>query len=530
MPQRSFQFIRSWKDYLYATAWAVLLAALLVDAVNGFWADTRLGYDSSIFAYVGEGLAQGELPYRDRWDHKGPLTYLFHAVPYWTGLGPVYGQRLLQTPVLLASLWLLWRLCRAHWSNERLPALTALAAFLGGFALTVTGGSRTEDYALPFQMAALFLALAPPLASETNGRKAIARLLAIGALGGLAFLLRPNLIGPWLILPAFWLIEDRRSAPRSMLWAGVGGATVLGLAVAAFAAAGALRDLLEATILFNMAYTNFAPERAGSALLFYAQKYWLLSCFALLAGGLAWMRRKEDRIARLTLLLLPVSLSLAAMTGRIYDHYYMVMLPPLALLLGLAAHTLRQWLGAWTAPALLTALTLLFAPSLAPALNPANMAEASGQNRVALENLERLGAYLDRRSTPGDTVQTLSPHIYHFTERPAPTRFIHTVWSLVPSPMLPRYAAEFIGEIRHRPPRFILEGRSNKLRPPASRWTSEHDFPPGQDPPTLLKPYFDFVDRRYAMVCRFDTLNIYELKPAQTRPADCPVSQPLSWR
>jgi hypothetical protein len=32
--------------------------------------------DSSIFAYIGWCMAHGLKPYRDVWDHKGPLLYL----------------------------------------------------------------------------------------------------------------------------------------------------------------------------------------------------------------------------------------------------------------------------------------------------------------------------------------------------------------------------------------------------------------------------------------------------------------------
>ena len=34
----------------------------------------------SIFMYVAQGILEGEVPYLDRWDHKGPLLYLINAV------------------------------------------------------------------------------------------------------------------------------------------------------------------------------------------------------------------------------------------------------------------------------------------------------------------------------------------------------------------------------------------------------------------------------------------------------------------
>ena len=334
----------------------------------------------------------------------------------------------------------------------------------------------------------------------------------------------------------------------------MGGGAILGIAATTFATAGALRDLLEAVILFNMAYSDFTLEQAGRSLMSYAREHWLLSGLALAALALAWQRRRADPVALLSLPLLPAGVLLASMSGRAYDDYYMALLPPLALLGGLAAHALRERAGAWTAPLLLATLALLFACDFALSLNPVKT-EAAGrayrsldanqarrarliQNLERLERLERLGTWLDRRSAAGDTVQlwNLKTQVYHFTERDAPTRFFFDAWALSPSPMLPRYAAEFNREIRRHPPRFILEGAVNVFYAPPpldparrAKWTTEYDFKPGTDPPTLLRPFFDFVADRYAVVCRLDDLTIYELKPTTTGPADCAaLSRPAS--
>ena len=70
-------FPRLPSNTLLGIAWAVVLALLLFLA-----ADTFLGEhheDSSMMLYVGKGILEGDIPYLDRWDNKGPLQYLLNA-------------------------------------------------------------------------------------------------------------------------------------------------------------------------------------------------------------------------------------------------------------------------------------------------------------------------------------------------------------------------------------------------------------------------------------------------------------------
>ena len=41
------------------------------------------GYDSAIFQTIGKYWAQGSVPYRDLFDHKGPLIFFIDMLGYW---------------------------------------------------------------------------------------------------------------------------------------------------------------------------------------------------------------------------------------------------------------------------------------------------------------------------------------------------------------------------------------------------------------------------------------------------------------
>src|SRR5258708_38768094 len=38
------------------------------------------GRDQGVYLYIGRGILHGGIPYRDFWDHKGPLIYYINAL------------------------------------------------------------------------------------------------------------------------------------------------------------------------------------------------------------------------------------------------------------------------------------------------------------------------------------------------------------------------------------------------------------------------------------------------------------------
>lgn len=53
------------------------------------------GWDQGIFAWVGETITRGGMPYRDAWDIKGPLPYYTYALAHWLFERNLWGIRIL---------------------------------------------------------------------------------------------------------------------------------------------------------------------------------------------------------------------------------------------------------------------------------------------------------------------------------------------------------------------------------------------------------------------------------------------------
>jgi hypothetical protein len=316
----------------------VLLAVRLPSLVQ------PMGADQGLYAYVGERIRAGDLPYRDAWDQKPPaihLTYgLMRAVLPRDASVP--GTDLLMAAAVAA---LLWRL------GERVagPLVGGWAAIvflaLSNPAFARLGGVSVRAQCETFIAAAVtgaFLCLA-------RGREeASARNLVIaGALFGLAFTFKYNAAAYALAGVAALFLWQRLSVRALTAIAGGFVLPIAGL-VMWFVVGGALGDLYDATILYNLRYsgeTYQGPLQALAYLLTFpvlharVDALWLVGgagCAVLLATS--W-RRPQD--------LFPVAwvaaacVSIAINGSRELPQYFVQAAPPLALAAAWAGSRIR---------------------------------------------------------------------------------------------------------------------------------------------------------------------------------------------
>ena len=62
---------------------------------------TYMRWDTSVYQYIGWQMWEGQIPYRDIFDHKGPIIYLWNMLGY--GLHPMLGQWFLELIALFTS-------------------------------------------------------------------------------------------------------------------------------------------------------------------------------------------------------------------------------------------------------------------------------------------------------------------------------------------------------------------------------------------------------------------------------------------
>lgn len=296
----------------------------------------RVGSDNAMYLTMGTALAQGYAPYRDIFDHKGPLLFMLQMLPQWAAGGystlAVYVQEVV---FLFAGLRILAAIAR----RLSAPGWLVQLVYLACLGPSMDGGNLTEEYAALFILAGLYIVVR----TFDGGMIEKPRKLALSAalLGGmamLAFLTRANnalgLCGMTLGV-AVWLLAGKRFAQLGVCALGfIGGMAVCALPIVVWLMAhGALGDAFYGSIVHNMMYAETGSTSRVHTLLFesYGHTAMVLAAISCMGAAAAYIRTRK--------LALPLGLVLAAaMAGascfishKFYSHYLMVMAPIAAL-------------------------------------------------------------------------------------------------------------------------------------------------------------------------------------------------------
>lgn len=87
------KFARNQTIYIFLI---FLILILIVGILSLPTKENIPGRDSGVFLYIGQQILDGSIPYRDIWDHKGPVIYYINAVGLFIGHGSLWGVWLVQ--------------------------------------------------------------------------------------------------------------------------------------------------------------------------------------------------------------------------------------------------------------------------------------------------------------------------------------------------------------------------------------------------------------------------------------------------
>lgn len=246
----------------FSRSWIIMHVALILASVLFvFFFSTSTsplysswGDDSAIFQAVGKGWAEGYLPYVALFENKGALIFLIDAIGY--SIAPRVGIFLLQIPAMYVSMLFAWRALELYLSEK---AKFAAASFMIIFNATYyLDGNRTEEWSMPFLMAATYFFLRELKEEKFSCPPLIGLIYGVGF--GACVLLRTTNALPiccFAFLSAIFLLQARQF---KILWRNVfcfcaGFAIIVLPFVIYFAAHDALYDALYGTILLNTKYT-----------------------------------------------------------------------------------------------------------------------------------------------------------------------------------------------------------------------------------------------------------------------------------
>ena len=440
------------KEFLISAVCCVCTALAAVTLLRLFPGNNRPpAEDSSVFLYIGKRMLEGKLPYRDLFDHKGPILYLIEVLGLCLSPQSTDGVWVLEVLNLLVTTALMLRIGIPEAENRASCYLAVLTA-VGVCGWKVwQGGNFTEEYALPW----ITLAALVFFRFFRNGIWYPGSIFLLGFSFAVVFLLRANMIAVWAaFLPPVLIrfLREKRFLDIAMCLAlCLLGVAAVFIPVLLWAEkAGFLADMWEDYILFNFSYAGNAAEQENGLLstaVFFARVVWpgtaaqLICLFFDFRNGRQWLNA----------LFFAASLLAAGMSARGYYHYAIVLLPAMILpLAGFFDVTGRVWCRlfrkAGAVDYRLILYSFVFIASVAFLYRQVSPGQQMEDPAVKI---------LLERTTPEDDVLVLGndSRYYLAADRKTENRFFY---QLPPLEISEELFAAFEGELDRVPPDAVL--------------------------------------------------------------------------
>lgn len=316
--------------------------------------------DSGVFLYIGWRILNGELPYRDVWDHKPPVIFYLNALGLAITNQSRWGVWLIELTSLFLAVALAFHLLKKAFGI--FPAIYSLLLGLLTLTFIIQGGNLTTEYTLSLQFFALWLAY-----DIERLDLQLHRWFLIGVTGAFAFFTKQTAIGIWLaiILCLTFIRLKQDQAVRwvkeilALFW---GALTITIFIVVVFGIQGTLLEFWDAAFKYNFAYssavTNFANrlspiligiESLTKVGLFQFSMIGYVIGIILLIFRTGFVDMKKSLLL-IGVINLPIELVLVSISAKTFPHYYMCMLPSLCIFSGIAFWTLLSWVASLNLP------------------------------------------------------------------------------------------------------------------------------------------------------------------------------------
>ncbi len=409
------------------------------------------GKDQAIFTLIGERLAAGQMPYRDLWDHKPPGIYLIAALAALLPGAPWPAMWLLSVVATIGMGFLV-----------RMRAGTTAGCSAMLIVTVLAGPGMTETFAA--------LAAAAAVAA---GR----RPLLVGLLAGAAWATSLQFVVLALVMP---LALGWRMLPRYL----VGCLGIVAVIAAWLAMAGALPAAWDTIVVYSRIYLGLDRSQDLPQLLPLVLMLLPISMCAI-AG----------RARRLPSVWLIIGTIAILMQGRLFPHYGVLLVIPLA------------WLGA-RAPSKLQLQALAGTAALAVLVVASQPLSAVAANRET-------GDWIQLHTKPSDRILMWGHEagIYLDSDRAPAGRYPYLLPLTTPGYTTSDTIDDWMAQLNARPPAVIVDVEAAN-----PFWVDGADFlrppPPGSAGGRnldMLAPFRWFVAKRYRLLAIVDDRKIYGL-------------------
>jgi hypothetical protein len=400
-----------------------------------------LNLDETIYATIAREILHGAVPYRDVWEIKPPLVFYVYAI-----LFRLFGASSLTTVHIFGALCVALTslvvadVARRQWGGAAgMLAGLGVAAYSTAARIAEVQAAETELFLILPMCLGLWYFLR---ASDGSGYRDV---FLSGLFIGMAAMFKQPAAGIVILMGAWILVFPPQGRHRLKSFAFFAAGAIITPAAFAvyFLAKGALADAFKLAVVNNFLYMG---ERSrGDILRVMAVSgcqiarpnivLWALSfgALAVATGRAAMDMGNENRRRDLFMALFLIFSAVATFSGvRVNGHYYLIMVPALALMWSLGALDLWRVLKSKTLRALLAAVLLL---GFAYPLYYFHIHERNwflDHQVLPNEEFSKVGADVKSMTKPSDRIFVwgLNPEIYFWADRRPASRFIYTTFQV----------------------------------------------------------------------------------------------------
>ena len=429
--------------------------------------------DSGVFSYIGWRIINGEIPYRDVWDHKPPLIFYLNALGQLLTPGSQWGIWIIQCLFLLAAAYLGFRIINKLFGAG--TAIFSLFSWLLTFNFLGPGGNFTEEYALPFQFLCFYLVFSNnhyPISNEKS--------FLLGLLFAVIFFFKQTNIGIGMaIVVYFLLITISKYSFKSLLKIYIniflGFITITCIICLYYFINGAIHNFWEEVFQFNFIYTKHEIF-SGIYLMIIESLFLVISGLLIFSiiGYIAAIKsvKKKDYSSQgvqalwiVCLLDVPIEFLLIDLSGRGYSHYFVPLLPSLVFLAGLGFYKSIYWLNqkqkGRSAEWILTIFCLLIMFIGNKMLYFDDIAVCNDEITSDLVH------EIDRLTSPNDSVLLIGNEtaINYMAQRKSPTKYVYQIPLYQKGYSNPLIINDFLNDVlENRPLLLISAEKSSTLQ------------------------------------------------------------------
>ncbi len=290
------------------------------------WVESDSGVDSSVFKSIAIMMDNGLMPYRDTFDHKGPLMYIINFIGY--KLGGYCGIWYIEFISLFISLIIVYKISRFKCNKS--SSLFVVFLFLAVLYNFIEDGNFIEEYCIPFICGSLYIFLDYLLHDKVTNL----RLILCGLSFGAVLMLRPNTIALWIVFCLVILIKclyekKYKHLFKFIFYFAIGISIIVVPLVLWLYLNDSLLAFWECYIIFNFSYTNSLMNN-------YISYYRIVTFFTFINDILILLSiilsivvffYKKDKVIIYNLLFTFLSLLFISISGVEFPHYGMLLVP-----------------------------------------------------------------------------------------------------------------------------------------------------------------------------------------------------------